>query len=179
MDTWCDSDSSFTSTNHRNETCLLVINFYVVSFTNSKKQKDKEDQEQEDPNDLRDPAMEQRERLLAVDEELLDEEDKEIMKNEAPVPKDRREDINGPCTRKLISIDETSKVLFILMCSLYREIEMIVLFRFGWPIIQLKKVVGRALISGGRRGTPTCKTRGMFVRTFELNPLKETKLVLV
>ena len=101
--------------------------------------------------------MEQRERLLAVDEELSDEEDKEIMKNEAPVPKDRREDINGPCTRKLISIDETSKVLFILMCSLYREVEMIVLFRFGWPIIQLKKVVGRALSREGGEGLPHVK----------------------
>jgi len=111
---------------------LVVINFYVVSFTNSKKQRDKEDQEQENPNDLRDPAMEQRERLLAVDEELLDEEDKEIMKIEDPVPQECREAINGPCTRKLISIDETSKLLFTLMCLLYREVllrlKIIVLF---------------------------------------------------
>lgn len=88
----------------------------VGSSTSSAKQKNKEDQEQENPNDLRDPAVEQIERLLAVDEELVDEEDKEIMKNEAPVPKEFRETIDELCTRKLISIDETSKLLFTLMC---------------------------------------------------------------
>jgi len=94
--------------------------YVVVSSTSSKKQKNKEDQEQENPNDLRDPTMEQRERLLAVDEELLDDEDKEIMdkeikKKEALVPQERRETIDETCTRKLISIDETSKLSFTLM----------------------------------------------------------------
>lgn len=88
----------------------------VGSSTSRGKQKNKEDQEQENPNDLRDPAVEQIERLLAVDEELVDEEDKEIMKNEAPVPQEYRETIDELCTRKLISIDETSKLLFTLMC---------------------------------------------------------------
>ena len=88
----------------------------VGSSTSNVKQKNKEDQEQENPNDLRDPALEQSERLLAVDEELVDDEDKEIMKNEAPVPQECRETIDELCTRKLISIDETSKLLFTLIC---------------------------------------------------------------
>jgi len=108
MDTWCDSDGY---------TCKFA---HVVSSTSSKKQKSEEEQEQENPNDLRDPTMEQRERLLAVDEELLDDEDKEIMKKEALVPQDRRDTIDKMCTRKLISIDETSKVSFTLMCLPYR-----------------------------------------------------------
>ena len=94
--------------------------YNVVSSTSSKKEKSKGDQAQENSNDLRDPAMEQKERLLAVDEELLDDEDKEIMeikKKEAPEPQERRETIDEACTRKLISIDETSKLSFTLIHS--------------------------------------------------------------
>ena len=61
--------------------------------------------------------MEQKERLLAVDEELVDDEDKEIKKKEALVSQERRETIDEGCTRKLISIDETSKLSFILIYS--------------------------------------------------------------
>ena len=64
--------------------------------------------------------MEQEERLLAVDEELHDDEDKEIMeikKKEALVPQELRETIDEACTRKLISIDETSKLSFTLIHS--------------------------------------------------------------
>ena len=101
---------------------MVVINVHVVSFTSSKKPKDKEDQEQENPNDLRDPGMEQRERLLAVDEELPDDEDKEIRKNEAPALQKCRETINEPFTRRLISIDETGTLLFTLMCLPYGDV---------------------------------------------------------
>lgn len=99
--------------------CGYKFVYVVVSSTSSKKEKSKGDQEQENSNDLRDPALEQEERLLAVDEELLDDEDKEIMeikKKEALVPQERRETIDEGCTRKLISIDETSKLSFTLMC---------------------------------------------------------------
>ena len=59
--------------------------------------------------------MEQKERLLAVDEELVDDEDKEIKKKEALVSQERRETIDEGCTRKLLSIDETSKLSFTLI----------------------------------------------------------------
>lgn len=42
-----------------------------------------------------------------MDEELLDDEDREIMKKKALVPQERRDTIDERCTRKLISIDET------------------------------------------------------------------------
>ena len=107
---------------------------YVVSSTGSKKERNKEDQDQENRNDLRDPAMEQEERLHAVDEDLpLDDEDNEIMeikKKEDLVPQGRGETIDEACTRKLISIgtdgtdetDETSKLSFTLMCLPYSEV---------------------------------------------------------
>ena len=51
-----------------------------------------------------------------MDEEPVDDEDKEIMKNEALALQGHRETSDDPCTRKLISIDETSKLLFTLIC---------------------------------------------------------------
>ncbi len=51
--------------------------------------------------------MEQKERLLAVDEERPDEEDKEIMKDEATESQDCK--VTAGETRKLVCIDETSK----------------------------------------------------------------------
>lgn len=99
--------------------------FVVVSSTRSKKEKSKGDEEQENSNDLRDPAVEQEERLRAMDEELLDDEDKEIMeikKKESREPQERRETIDEACTRKLISIDETSKFSFTLMCLPYGKV---------------------------------------------------------
>lgn len=61
--------------------------------------------------------MEQTERLLAVDEERPDEEDEEIMRDEATLSQDRREKADELSTRKLVCIDETSKLVFML-CSL-------------------------------------------------------------
>lgn len=131
--------------------------YVVVSSTSSKKEKSKGDQEQENSNDLRDPALEQEERLLAVDEELLDDEDKEIMeikKKEALVPQEHRETIDEGCTRKLISIDETSKLSFTLMCCSLTVKNDCVIVLIWLAIIHFKKIVGRAsvwvrVVSGG------------------------------
>ena len=93
--------------------------YVVISSTGSKKERSKEDQDQENQNELRDPAMEQEERLLAVDEDLLDDEDKEIMeikKKEDLVPQGREKTVDKAFTRKLICIDETGKLSFTLMC---------------------------------------------------------------
>ncbi|XP_078352980.1 uncharacterized protein LOC144637775 isoform X2 [Oculina patagonica] len=76
----------------------------------SEKPKSKEVQEEENPNDFREPAMEQKERLLAVDEERPDEEDKEIMKDEATESQDCK--VTAGETRKLVCIDETRVRLF-------------------------------------------------------------------
>lgn len=56
--------------------------------------------------------MEQNERLLAVDEERPDEEDVEIMKVEATVSQDQRQMVDELRTRKLICIDDSSKLVF-------------------------------------------------------------------
>lgn len=45
-------------------------------------QKKDDDDQSENPNDFKDPALEQRERLLVIDEEVADEEDEDIAKTE-------------------------------------------------------------------------------------------------
>ena len=70
----------------------------------SGQQKNKEDQEQENPNDYRDPSAEQNERLLALDEESPDEDDKEIAKEECFSSQDL------PCLRKLECLDENGMI---------------------------------------------------------------------
>lgn len=70
----------------------------------SGQQKNKEDQEQENPNDYRDPSAEQNERLLALDEESPDEDDKEIAKEECFSSQDL------PCLRKLVCLDENGMI---------------------------------------------------------------------
>ena len=70
----------------------------------SGQRKNKEDQEQENPNDYRDPSAEQNERLLALDEETPDEDDKEIAKEECFSSPDR------PCLRKLVCLDENGMI---------------------------------------------------------------------
>ena len=54
--------------------------------------------------------MEEKERLLAVDKDIADEEDEEIVKKEAT---DLKDPVRGaqPWERKLVCVDETSKVL--------------------------------------------------------------------
>lgn len=70
----------------------------------SGQRKNKEDQEQENPNDYRDPSAEQNERLLALDEESPDEDDKEIAKEECFSSQVH------PCLRKLVCLDENGMI---------------------------------------------------------------------
>ena len=54
--------------------------------------------------------MEQKERILAVDEEIPDEEDKEIAKEEENTPS--QDPPSVLCLRNLVWFDEKGKVLF-------------------------------------------------------------------
>ena len=75
------------------------------------KQKSKDEQDQENPNDFSDPSVEDKERRLAVDQ---DEEEEGSMKDEDT---DLKNTVSGVAisSRKLICVDETSKV-FMLLC---------------------------------------------------------------
>ena len=75
------------------------------------KQKSKEDQDHlENPTDFKDPSVEQKERLLATDEDITDEEDIEIAK---ALPTTSQVSPSLQCLRNLICTDETSKVLIL------------------------------------------------------------------
>ena len=85
-----------------------MLTYLDFSSPGKEKQKKKEDQDQsENPNDFKDPSVEQNERLLALDEEIADEEDKEIAKSEAVRSVERP---SLRCRRNLVCIDESSKV---------------------------------------------------------------------
>ena len=76
----------------------------------SDQQKTKEDQDQqENPNDARDPSVEQRERLLALDEEIADEEDQSIAKEEESSSKSQAP-LSVQCLRSLVCLDDAGKV---------------------------------------------------------------------
>ena len=83
------------------------------------KQKSKEDQDQsENPSDFKDPSVEQKERFLATDEDIADEEDKEIA-TALPLPQVSTPQVSPSrqCLRNLICIDETSEVLILLLSN--------------------------------------------------------------
>ena len=85
--------------------------FFYVNFrpAESDKQKRKKDQDQqENSNDARDPSVEQKERLLALDEEIADEEDQSIAKEEEISSKSQAP-LSVQCLRSLVCLDETSK----------------------------------------------------------------------
>ena len=87
---------------------MCFIPFYFSSAESDRK-KSKEDQDQqENPNDFRDPSVEQRERLFAVDEVIADEEDKEIAKEEDTTSTTQSPSVQ--CLRNLVCLDEKSKV---------------------------------------------------------------------
>ena len=82
------------------------------------KQKSKEDPEQENPSDVRDPLVEEKERLLALDTPICDEEDEKIAQDVANEEQERGDSYidsyRGTRERKLVCVDETSK--FLLFC---------------------------------------------------------------
>ena len=83
------------------------INFRSVSIA---KQKGKDEQDQENPNDFRDPSVEEKERLLAVDK---DEEEEGFVKDKGT---DTKNPASGAETfRRLICVDEASKVFYAAM----------------------------------------------------------------
>ena len=84
-----------------------------VNFRSARiaKQKSKDEQDQENPNDFRDPSVEEKERRLAVDQ---DEEEEGSVKDEDTDVKNTVSDA-AISSRKLICVDETSKVV-ILLC---------------------------------------------------------------
>ena len=67
-------------------------------------QQTNKDQGEENPNDYKDPSAEQNERLLALDEESPDEDDKEIAEEECFSSQDL------PCLRKLVCLDENGMI---------------------------------------------------------------------
>lgn len=75
------------------------------------KRKRKEDPEQENPSDTRDPSVEEKERLLALDKDICDEEDEKIAQDVVHKDQDKRDPSCGTKERKLVCVDETSKVL--------------------------------------------------------------------
>ena len=87
----------------------FILTHLYLSSAGKVNQKKKEDQDQlENPSDFKDPSVEQKERLLAIDEEIADEEDVEIAKTEPPASQD------GPSLPQhlpyLVCVDEPSKV---------------------------------------------------------------------
>lgn len=58
--------------------------------------------------------MEEKERLLALDKDICDEEDETIAQDVANEDQERRDSHYGTWERKLVCVDETSKLL--LLC---------------------------------------------------------------
>ena len=92
---------------------ILTIN---CSSPGKEKQKKREDQDQlENPNDFKDPSVEQNERFQDLDEAIADEEDKEIAEEEdkETAKKEAIGSVEHPslrCRRNLVCVDESSKV---------------------------------------------------------------------
>ena len=77
------------------------------------KQKSKEDSEQENSSDARDPSVEEEERLLALDKDIYDEEDETIAQDVANENQESQDSYCGTGERKLVCLDETSKLLML------------------------------------------------------------------
>lgn len=92
-------------------TKLILIDLGIRDLGKDKRKKSKGDQDKsENPNDLKDPSVEQKERLLATDEVIADEEDKEIAKK-STFPASRVSSFKGRCLRNLVCFDKSSKIL--------------------------------------------------------------------
>ena len=89
------------------ETQSFFVNFRPAE-SGQQKRKEETDQ-QENPNDARDPSVEQRERLLALDEEIADEEDQSIAKEEETSCKSQAP-LSVQCLRSLVCLDDAGKV---------------------------------------------------------------------
>ena len=92
--------------------CSFAKMLFFVYFrpAESGQRKKKEDQDQqENPTDARDPSVEQRERLLALDEEIADEEDQSIAKEEEISCKSQAP-LSVQCLRSLVCLDDAGKV---------------------------------------------------------------------
>ncbi|PFX18911.1 Helicase required for RNAi-mediated heterochromatin assembly 1 [Stylophora pistillata] len=74
------------------------------------KRKRKEDPEQENPSDTRDPSVEEKERLLALDKDICDEEDEKIAQDVVHKDQDKRDPSCGTKERKLVCVDETKVI---------------------------------------------------------------------
>ena len=92
----------------------LSLNFhFILTFSSPEKTKEKkkDDHDQENPSDFSDPSAEQKERLLNIDEEIADDDDKEIAKMETKASE--YSDISSQCLRSLVYVDKSSKVYFV------------------------------------------------------------------
>ncbi|XP_068728425.1 NFX1-type zinc finger-containing protein 1-like [Montipora capricornis] len=76
-----------------------------ISSPEKTKEKKKDDHEQENPSDFSDPSAEQKERLLNIDEEIADDDDKEIAKMETKASV--YSDISSRCLRSLVYVDKS------------------------------------------------------------------------
>ena len=91
--------------------CLFHFSSHSSVAPALAKRKRKEDPEQENPSDTRDPSVEEKERLLALDKDICDEEDEKIAQDVVHKDQDKRDPSCGTKERKLVCVDETSKVL--------------------------------------------------------------------
>ena len=92
----------------------LSLHFhFLLTFSSPEKTKEKkkDDHDQENPSDFSDPSAEQKERLLNIDEEIADDDDKEIAKMETKASE--YSDISSRCLRSLVYVDKSSKVYFV------------------------------------------------------------------
>ena len=107
LDLFFVSKASKVTKESRTQGLVECFNFRHVGIA---KQKSKDEQDQENPNDFRDPSVEAKERLLAVDKDE-EEEDEDT---------DLKTAVSGVeiSSRKLICVEEASNV-FMLLCHNY------------------------------------------------------------
>ena len=83
--------------------------FFFVNFRPAESGQQEDQDQQEYPTDARDPSVEQRERLLALDEEIADEEDQSIAEEEE-ISSKSRDPPSVQCLRSLVCLDDAGKV---------------------------------------------------------------------
>ena len=113
---WCCRSAlvGFEKLFHYKHRCIFHFSHNSSVASALAKQKRKEDPEQENPSDARDPFVEEKERLFALDKDICDEEDKTIAQHFANEDQERRDSYCGTRERKLVGVDESSKLL--LLC---------------------------------------------------------------
>ena len=97
---------------HQKHRCIFHFSYDSSVAAALAKQKSKEDPEQENPSDARDPSVEAEERLLVLDKDICDEEDVTIAQDIANEDqlKERGNSCFGTRERKLVCVDETGKL---------------------------------------------------------------------